>query len=767
MKKSRNSSAGLSVSPSLSSVVAFLAIAGAFAFIFYWTENRIHQVHRDLFNAEAPLTYNVDFENLEIVATTRISSVPRTDSKFKELPFMSQPQVFRVTHRIGFGSHKGIIEIKVSDNSQEAEYLSSDITINFNAGFSEVSVSAPSFKYEAPEFTLVFGEINGSISQSGPIRFKVSSLDIKMVNYNFKLTDLSINVPRDQKAINLLASKIQFDDVSLDHSKVNFMGMNPFEINLISTFNTQPLEAHWSIQKTTILNQDVKVGSGKMKFPVSLLDAFIDPKIDRQLLADEKDAKNTGSEKVRFLFSAAKDVKRSEAKATTLRALTSSKNIKREGDFYYIRVDKQDAFKLLEEKTQKAAERKSYIDSWTALSKDKMLEEAFYAVIFGDNNRALAVKEFIQLKEPELKADPLFLALKTRSDMREKKDVTEKVSELVPLLSDHKFATLLRFALAKTWGEKPLVMQLHEELKKKEQEPQILAMFEYLKNLQVDNSKALQSLELAREMNPKSLYVQNFLRNRIYLYQQMNEKEKMEADLKVLMESNPEPEDILAYSSLLQEKKDLTNALLVIEKCIEQNPVHKECNEQRESVMTLIAYDKLKENEGDALQYLQNLLVDRPASVSANKGVGYIYKLKKDVDKSINHYSIACALGGAAACIDGGDYLAEQGANERAILLYDISCDLKSGSGCFKAGLLFEKSKDLERSGEYFERSCNQFQDNVGCYHLARNLQKKQAPNKAIAPYLSKACKLYDSACKLATVYQTTNKQPDIPDEPE
>ena len=595
-----------------------------------------------------------------------------------------------------------------------------------------------------------------------------------MVNYKFKFTDLSINVPRDQKAINLLATKIQFDDVTLDQSKVNFMGMNPFEINLYSTFNTQPLEIHWSLQKTTILNQDVKVGSGKIKFPASLLDAFIDPKIDRQLLADEKEVKNTGSEKVRFLFSAAKDVKRSEAKATTLRAFASSNNIKREGDFYHIRIDKQDAFKLLEDKTKKIAERKELIDSWSALAKDKMLEEAFYGLVFGDENRALAVKEFIKLKDSEFKNDPHFLALKVRSEMRDalislheyNSQLLDKVAEKIPAF-EHKFATLLKLSLALARKDKPLSQKLFEELKLKEKDPQILAMFEFLQLLHVDNSKALQTLELAREMNPKSLYVQNFLRHRIYLHQQMNEKEKMETDLKALMDLNPGPEDILSYSNLLKEKKDLANALMIIEKCIEQNPAHKECNEQRESVMTLIAYDKLKSNAEDALQYLQNLLLDRPASVSGNSGIGYLYKLKKDVDKSINHYSIACALGGASACIDGGDYLAQEGANERAILLYDISCDLKSGTGCLKAGLLFDKSKDLVRSGEYFERSCNQFEDNVGCYHLARNLQKKQAPNKAIAPYLTKACKLYGSACKLADVYLTTNKQPDIPDEPE
>ncbi len=83
-----------------------------------------------------------------------------------------------------------------------------------------------------------------------------------------------------------------------------------------------------------------------------------------------------------------------------------------------------------------------------------------------------------------------------------------------------------------------------------------------------------------------------------------------------------------------------------------------------------------------------------------------------------------------------------------------------------KVGLHAEKIGELERSGIYYDRACNELHDNVACYHLARSLQKKRAPNRSIAPYLSKACKLYDSACKLAVVYQNTNKQPDIPLEP-
>lgn len=779
MKKTRQSSGGLSIGSSFGGVIAFLAMAGVFAFVFYWAQNRIHQVHRDLFNADAPITYDIDFGNLEIIAKTRINSVPRADSKFKELPFMSHSQAFRVTHKIGFGSHHGTVELKVSDNGQDAEYLSSDIVINFVAGISDVAITAPSFKYDAPGFSLLFGDINGSVTHSGHLKFRVKTLDVKMVNYLFKLSDINIDVPQNQKSINLLASKIQFDEVTLDHSKIDFMGTNPFEVTLDSSFKSQPVEIAWNIQKTSVLNQDVEIGSGKMKFPVALLDAFIEPKVDMQLYAQEKEAHNSGGSKVRFLFSAAKDVKMSEAKATTLRALASSKNLKREGDFYHIRIDKQDAFKIVEEKTQKAQERKNFLDSWKVLDKDKMLEEAYYGLIFGDENRALAVKELIALKSAELKSDPLFNAVKVRLELRNalvnideyNPDLLEKVARKIPdavtQLGEHKFGILLRLALAKARGDKALSFQLYDEFKTKEPNLQIQAMFEFMKFLHIDNVKALQSLEKARELDPKSLYVQNFLRNRIHVYQHMGEKEKLEADLRLVMDSNPSPEDLVAYSDLLEEKKDLVTSLQIIERCTDQNPVHKACNEQRESVMTQIATEKQKENPDEAIVYLQNLLLDRPASVMANEGIANLYKLKSDKEKSIHHYSIACALGNSASCIEAGDSLALQGANERAALLYDISCDLKSGNGCLKAGLVFDKSKDLVKSGEYFELSCNQFQDNVGCYHLARNLQKKQAPNRTIAPYLTKACKAYGTACKLATVYGTTNMQPDIPDEPE
>ena len=778
MKKGRSTSSIPSGSIIGNAALGMIVLALGWFFVTS-AQSRIDQLHAELFNAKAPLDYEVDFENLQIVAHARVTSLPRTSGKWKDFPLMSQSLNYRITHRLGLGTHTGTIELKTGDNGQGSEFLNSDIIVNFEAESGSLNVEIPSLKYDTPDFRINSEKVSGHFSWGGQVRMKAKSLELKMVNYSFNFSDVEVEIPQDQKSINVLTSKIILDEATLGHSKMTFQGTNPVEIRLSSTFNSQPVEVHWNVQKAIIRDQDVKVNSGKLSFPVALLDAYVSPRVNRALKSSESDAKSNNSEKIRFLFSAAKEVSMAEAKATTLRQLTLTKNIHREGDFYFINIDKQDAFNLMEQKVNKETERKSYLDSWTALPSGKMFEEAYYGVVFGDHNRALAVKELLAAKLKESNLDPLYQAVKARSVLRDAlitnddydpkalEQAAELVKNVTPKLSGHKFSTLLRLDLAWAKGDKKLTFELYEEFTKLEQEPQIRAMFDFMKYLHIDNPKALASLNLANEMNPKSLYVQNTLRNRIHVYQHMNEKVKQEEDFKVLIESGKaSPEDFVAYATLMKEKNDLPEALRIIEACFQQDALHKGCNDSKESLMTHIAFKKQKENPDAAILYLQDLLVDRPASVPVNAGLGFLFKLKGDQDKSITHYSIACALGDSFACIEAGDSLSRRNEADRATLLFDVSCDLQSGNGCLKAGLHVEKSGELERSGNYFDRACNQFNDNVGCYHLARNLQQKRKPNQDIVPYLNKACKLYPSACKLATVYRTSSKQPAIPSEP-
>lgn len=779
MKNAKSYGQGPVIGTSSGSVFLVIGVLAICAAIGYWANDRIHSIHRELFNAEAPVTYDVDFGNMQVIASAKIISQPRPDmARWKEFPIMSQSQVYRITHRIGVGSHRGTIELKVGDNAKNSEFLSSDIFVDFTVGTGDVSMEVKPFEYSAPDFKLIFSDLSGTFSLAGNLKLRVKTLEVKMVNYLFRLSDVAFEVPEDRKTITILASKINFDDVNLGHSKVVFMGTNPFEINLQSTFENQPVEIHWNIQKTLIEGQDMQVGSGQMNFPTALLNAYVDPKINRQLLSQEQTATNSGSDKMRFLFSAAKEVKRAEARALTLRALTSLKNLKRDGEFYQIRIDKQDAFQGVEERAKKVAERKTCLDTWRSLPKDKMYEDAFYSVIFGDENRALAVKEFLEEKKETESGSLLYKALALRSDLREAKTgdaydlpKVEKLAEKLPALTaeiaDHKFLTLIRFELARARGDKALVSQVSEEFRTKESEPQILALMEFQKNLHTDNAKALEALDKAAAINPQSSYVKNLIRERIHVHQHLGQKEKVDEDFRLLLAGQkPTDNDLLTFSKILEEKKQINESLQAIDKCIEMNPVNKDCQEQKEKVMTLVAFEKQKENPDAAIAYLENLVIDHPASVAANSGLGYLYRMKGDRDKSIKHYSVACALGGSFACVDAGDYLASAPDPDRALLLYDISCDLKSGTGCLKAGLISETSGQVEKSGDYFDRSCNQFQDNVGCYHLARNLRRKNAPNRSIATYLSKACKLFSSACQLASTYQKSNKQPEIPLEP-
>ncbi|MES2528880.1 MAG: hypothetical protein V4598_17470 [Bdellovibrionota bacterium] len=779
MKNSRSSSSIPSGS-SLGNVALGIGVLALGWFAVTATQDRIDQLHAELFNAKAPLEYDVDFENIQIVARARVTSLPRDNSKWKDFPLMSQSQVYRVTHRLGIGSHTGSIELKTADNGQGSEFLNSDIVVNFEAQSGSVSVDIPSFKYDTPDFRIQAENISGFISWSGPVRMKAKTLDLKMVNYEFKLADVGIEIPNDQKSINVLTSKITLDEATLGHSKMTFTGINPIDIQMSSTFNSQPVEVHWNVQKAVIKDQDVKINSGKISFPVALLDAFVMPKVERTLKAAESDAKSNNNEKIRFLFSAAKEVSLAEAKATALRQIALTKNIKREGDFYTINVEKQDAFSAMEEKVRKASEKNDYLESWKSLPTEKMYEEAFYGVVFGDHNRATAARELLAMKLKDDNGNPLYQALKARLILRdagidndtntglEFEKAADIVKDIALKIPDHKLTTFLKLDLARARDDKKEAYRLFEEFKTRELEPQILATMEFLKYLHTDNNKALELLEKAHALNPASLYAQNTNRNRIHVYKHLDDKLKMNQEFKVLIENGKaSPADFVLYSGLLKDSNDMSGAMNTIEQCFVLDALNKSCNDQKESLMTQIALGKQKENPDIAIEYMQNLHVDRPASTQVNSGLGFLYKLKGDFEKSITHFSLACALGDSFSCNEAGDALSGRNDTDRATLLYDVSCDLQSGNGCMKAGLQVEKIGELERSGNYFDRGCNQLNDNVACYHLARNFQVKRKPNQEIVPYLNKACKLYSSACKLANVYRTSNKQPAIPAEPQ
>jgi tetratricopeptide (TPR) repeat protein len=779
MKKGQKYSHDPIVTTSYRGVFIIFGMLALFGLAGFYGQTRINKLHKEIFNSEAPLSIDFSFEDLAVIARSRITSQPKVDQgKWKELPFMSQPLVYRVTHKIGFAEHSGTIELKVGDNKGDSEFLGTDVVMNFVATGDEVVFDSPPFSYEAQGFRLSFQGMFGSFSSNGHIRLKTKELDLKMVNYNVKFSDVSVDVPADRKSITILSSKILLDDVSLDSSKIVFMGTNPFEVKLDSSFKTAPVEIHWNLQKTVVYDQDVRVGSGKVRFPAALLDAYVEPKINRLMMAQEKDSQNGGNEKVRFLFSAAKDVRRAQAKAAVLRQISSSK-FQRDGEFYTLQIDKQDAFKLVEDRTTHALKRKEYLALWQTLPKDKMLEEAFLALIFGDQNRAEAVRELVALKDKELKDEPLFQALKIRLAMREAQvsmdeyndslleTALDNSKEAIEKLGSSKFATLLQLEIARIRRERSLENLHTQQYLALEEDTVLKSMFTFQNLVHSDPAKALETLEAAKSINPKSPYLQNYLRHRIHIHRHAKDLARMEEDLKLLFaETSPTPEDLAQFANLLKEKRDYPAALSAVEKCLTLDHSNKACNELKEEVMTTVAFEKQKENQDEAINYLTNALMDHPASVAVNKGLGFLYRMKGEQDKSINHYSIACAMEDSISCTEAGESLSRMGEHEKALLLFDVSCDLKSGSGCLKAGLHAEKNGQHERSGNYFERSCNELNETSGCYHLARNMQQKHASNKEIAPYLNRACKLYPSACKLASIYQNTNKQPPIPPEP-
>lgn len=759
--------------------ILVVALIGYLSWVFFSAKTRIDMVHKELFNSSAALSYSFDLENIQVVATAKIVSIPKIKNpQWKDLPFINQPYTYRIVHRVSLYSHSGTIELKVSDNPHKGSFVSSDVKMDFLADLNSISFTVSPFDYEAPEAKYGLGAMTGSLDSTGELKLQVSSLEVKMINYLFRFKQLNVIIPPNRNSINLDAKKVLIDEVELDDTRISFAGANPFEVKLNTSFAGQPAEIEWIVQKATVKDQDVRVGSGRMKFPVTLVDAYVLPKINRTLLAEKKEGSGILNEKIRFLENASLDVRRSEAKAVTLRLLSQTHQIRREGEFYELRVDKQDAFRIIEESAQRTTEKKSYLDSWVSLPKEKLYPEAFYALMYGDETRALAVSELLKARESELKNDPEFMAVKARLLLREaarRNDeydpaLVERAENLAAQVAtsnaNQAILQLLNLELALAKKNYPESVRIIDLLKPSIEDPQIQALLDFQKLLHTDNASALVALDKANSLNPKSLHVQNLLRLRIHANQHLGDHAKLEDDFKVLTAHRPTAYDHLAYSDFLEEKKDYDGALAAVQKCIDLDYQNSDCHQQREAVMAIVAIEKQKVNPDQAIAYLQNLLADRPASVSANAALGFLYRAKGEEEKSINSYSVACALGGALACLEAADYLARQGQNERSSLLYDIACDLQSGSGCLKAGLAFEKTNLREKAEAYFQKSCDQYHDNVGCYHLARSLQLKKAPNRSIAPYLDKACKLYDSACKLASVYQTTNKQPEIPLEP-
>lgn len=748
-------------------------------FLYYWSKERINGIHQELFNGEGPVTYEFDFGNFEVIARSKLSSNPRSNSvKWKEFPLMSQSQTYRVTHRIGFGSHTGTIELKVSDNARNAEFLNSDIVMEFVAGTNDVSLSMKPFEYTAPDFKLIFSDLSGSFSHSGHLKLKIKSLDVKMVNYLFQLSDVDVDVPEDKNSISVLCSKIIFDEVNLGHSKMTVSGMSPFEVSGKSSFDGQPVEVHWNVEKEKVEDRLLKYGHGSLRFPVALLNAYVDPKVNRLLLTQEQQA-SSASEKVRFLFSAAKEVKRAESRALALRALNSSSTTTTDGDFYEIRTAKADAFNHALRLQQRNRRRAELVSSWESQGSPQKYEEAFYAVLFGNAEELAAAKGFMPRASGTEKESSEYVTLKAYVALSEARltegeynpalleAVTAHVGELAAKAPEHKLTTLLALELARAKKDKATVYRLHDIYSNRESNPQIKALVEMRKYLHVDNAKALELLETAIALNPQGIYVKNAIHERIHILRHLTDTAKLESELqKVMTDGTPTADDLEAYTKLLTDKKEFRKALETGKKCLELSSQKKECQEQVEAIMTLIAYEMQKSDPTEAIEYLSRLVVDHPSSVAANAGLGFLHRMKGDQDASVKHFSIACALGGSSACIEAGDYLVQTGDLIKSGLLYDVSCDLKSTSGCLKAGLIIEKSGDLAAAESFFDRSCNQYRDNLGCYHMARNLRNRSASNKTIAPYLTRACRSYRAACKLASTYRSTNKQPEIPLEP-
>lgn len=716
---------------------------------YFTAEDELAKLHRDVFNTtDAVSTYSFSISDMALIVETKLSSVPS--------PGLA-PFNYRITHEIGLTSHVGVMELRLSENDLLAETITADIRVQFLFEEDHIYLMNPSLVYKTLDKEVTFGDISGKIHYTGDAALVFEKFAYKDAKFEVVLNTISMSASRKELKFNLKAGAMSLNGVEITNPSGSFKLGDKATYVFKGLFGKDPVELNFVTQN--------KVTSGTAKIPVGLINAAFDSTLEYTFHDDQEKAESLNNAKDTLIFEITKSPKKAELKKNILATFTKAKNIKRDDKFYTITVLDGD---VIAEQDKKASQQK-LIDEvtagWSKLSKDQMIEEAFFAILYGDNIQLQAGLEFTKTLQKTLAKDPLFISLKAMASVRNKeidrhkyKDdavsvIKDALFEVEKVLPDHKFTHLLKLKIAEIINNKETFDELAAKLVASETKPELKNLFQAYQFQHTDPKKAL------------SFLGDGYLSFKSHLYFHLNDQVNQEASLKALG-SKATLMDLADYGELLVKQQRYPEALGVLEECLKEANSKNRCHDIREEAVMNVVFEEFKTKPDVAFDMAQSLLYQRPAGRHAHYTMGWMFNQKQNVSKSMEHFSISCAFGSELACLSAGDGFAfKLNDSKNAFYMYEIACDLNSSAGCTKAGMKAEQFNLREKANVYLSKSCNELKDTNGCYQFARNLQKMNKSKEDVAVYLDKACKEIKPACQYAATVKS-GKQFMIPESP-
>lgn len=719
---------------------------------YFIAEEELAKLHRDVFNTtDAVSNYSFSITDLAIIVETKLSSVASPG-----LP----PFNYRITHEIGLTSHVGVMELKLSENDLLAETITADVKVQFMFESDHIYLMNPSLVYKTLDKEVTFGDISGKIHYTGDAALVFEKFEYKDPKFEVVLSQIALTASRKELKFNISAGAMSLNGVEISSPTGSFKLGEKSSYVFRGKFGKEPVEYNFVTQN--------KVTSGTAKLPVGLLDAAFDSTLEYTFHDDQERVEALNNAKDSLIFEITKKPKKDELKKNILATFTKAKNIKRDDKFYTITVVDGD---VIAEQEKKAANQKlidETIAGWSKLDKEKMIEEAFFALMLGDNIQLQAAQEMTKTLQKTLAKDPLFLSLKAMASVRNKeidrhkyKDdavsvIKDALFEVEKVLPEHKFTYLLKLKIAEIINNKETFDELAAKLVASETNPELKNIFQAYQFQHADPRKALTFLPEGKYPGFKS-----------HLFSHANDLVNQEAALKELASSKKATLlDLADYGELLVKQSRFQEALGIMEECLKDANSKNRCHDIREEAVMNLVFEEFKTKPDVAFEMARSLLYQRPAGRHAHYAIGWMYNQKQNVSKSMEHFSISCAFGSQLACLSAGDGFAFKLNDSRnAFYMYEIACDLSSSSGCIKAGMRAEQFNLREKANNYFSKACNDLKDTNGCYQFARNLQKMNKSKEDVAVYLDKACKEIKPACQYANVVKS-GKQFLIPESP-
>jgi TPR repeat protein len=717
---------------------------------YFSAQEQIAKLHKEIFKTTNSVsTFSFGITKLAIIVNTELTS-----DAIAALPALK----YRITHEIGLASHEGEMELKLSDNTILAETMNADIKIQLLFEDDHIFLLNPALVYKTLDREVSLRNISGKIHYTGDAAMAFEKLDYKDPKFEVIMSQISITTSRKELKFNLKAQEMSLNGVGIENPSGSLKLGDKSTYIFKGTFNKNPVDFNFVSQNGMTY--------GKAKLPVGLIDAAFDATLELVFNLEEEKVSALNNPKDTLIFEITKGPKIAELKKNILATLTKGKNIKRDEKFYTITLDENEVLSEESEMKKLESDINALVKAWSEYEKEKMLDEAFYALFFGDNLRSLAAHELVRKFRPALKKEPLFHALLAASEIRAKaidqhkyKDDTLGVIKEHLLMfekefPEHKYTMVIKLKEAEILGNKETISLYLKKLIIQETNPDLKLLFQAKEFEHSDPKKALALLE---KINPTSPFMSQAGVLKAHLYGHLNDLSKQELALKdSYLQKKSTLLDLADYGEVVMKQNKTEEALLILDQCLLTANSKNRCHDIREEVIMKKAITSFKSKPEDAFINAQSLLFQRPAGRHAHYAMGWMYELKQNVLKSMEHFSIACALGHQGACLSAGDGFSSKLNDFRnAFYMYEIACDLNSSQGCTKAGQKAQHFNLRDKANVYLSKSCNDFNDPAGCYHYARNLQKMNKSKEDVAIYLDKACKEIKSACQFARVVKS------------